>query len=235
MKSIACLRLLAVFTLVLAAALPAALAAGETTAAPKYTPQTYVQILQDELARFQTRLDRDKGDPKVKVPLTTAIDDGKKLLAMVLQLIKDKKNLDGPDFHQLSNAYYQAKMAVPINIPDEIAFLQTWIDKTKSDTTQATEVQVYEDVMVLLKRAQAASEKGNNLDMRMTLGQVASREANANAYYTNGQYKGLGPDTARGEYLLLRLERDPDVTIAPAPQIKPDLSNPAIRNAILHH
>lgn len=180
---------------------------------PKYTSQTYVDTLKAELARLQTRLVRDKAEEKLKRPLESAIADGGKLQVIVQDLILAKKNIDGPEFLSAAAKYLQAKQQVPISWDDEAAHYTAWIEANKSDPTQAAAVKHYEQIVALLKRGKETAEKNNKMDAMSTQNQFNQLASTADSYHKNGSYKGLGPDTHKGEYILARLQGDPNVTI----------------------
>lgn len=203
-------------------------------AAPKYTPQTYVEVLTGELGRFKTRLERDKADATIKTAIDAAVAEGEKLLGIVNDLIKTKHNFDTAEFKTSADMYLQLKRRIPYSVADEIAHLQTWIDAHKSDAKLANVVAYYDGVMTLLKRALDNQEKNNKMAAQNSMAQFTQREATADAYHASGQYPGLGPDTARGDYILARLARDPNVTIVTVEQPKLDFNDPAVRRKYLN-
>lgn len=205
-----------------AAKVPAA-APGE---APNYTSQTYVDTLKAELARFQVRLGRDKSDEKLKLPLETAIADGGKLLGIVQALILAKKNLDSSEYQSAAAKYLQAKQLVPISWDDEIAHYAAWIEANKSNSAQSAAVKYYEQIVVLLKRGKETAEKNNKMSAASTQNQFNQMASTADSYHKNGTYKGLGPDTHKGEFILVRLQSDPNVTIQ---TVEPSKRRRAIR------
>jgi len=177
-----------------------------------YKKSMYPATIQSEIARWRKRMAKEMGKSKLVKQIAKIIKAGEELRGFAKMSFRLNQGLKGQEFIRLSSTYYHLKIKVIMDMEMEYAHLNAYIGRIQGIPENKEEVKFWKKVLKIYQDGVKHQKLANMTRVRRLQAEALAQIQWVEKWrYKAGSFRNLGPDTARGDFLLRRFEKNPYV------------------------